>query len=151
MDKANLFRRKVKILIIEDNRMSAELLYEIIGGQFDRIVVRTGKDALYKYKTFSPDIVFLDLELPDISGHAVLDQIRSIHPDKYVVIVTGKGTKKNVEAALENKVQGFLCKPYSRDKILKHINTVSYSLEHKRKQAQDRVIDNKINKDHKTK
>jgi len=143
MNNNELVRRKIKVLIVEDNRMSAELLYEIIGGQYDRKISRNGADALYQYRTFSPDIIFLDLELPDMSGHEVLENIRSANPDKYVVIVSGNGTKKNVEAALENKVQGFLCKPYSRDKVIKHVENVSEEIKDNRSKNQE-LINNRI-------
>jgi len=142
----DLFLRRLRVLIVEDNRMSAELLYELIGGQCERAISRTGDEAILKYKLYVPDIVFLDLKLSgDISGLDVLKQIRSVDPNKYVVVVSGNNTKENVEFVAENKIMGFIVKPYSRDKITKHIDNVISILKKERVEAQSKINEDKLN------
>ena len=60
----------------------------------------------------------LDIELPDLSGHALATLFRQTDPDGFISMVTSNNYLKDVEQARENNVQGFVVKPYTKQKIL---------------------------------
>jgi len=124
--------KKIKVLIVEDNRFSSELVYEIIGRGYTRYIARTGEEGVNLYTLHSPDIVFLDIDLPDISGLKVLEKIKKMNKEAYVVMISGHGTKNNIEKAIENDVKGFLGKPFSRGKIIEHIKTIEEQIAEQR-------------------
>ena len=118
-------QEELKILIVEDNKMYAALLSETIGSRYKKTISYTGKDALDIYNVVEHDMIFLDIRLPDMNGYEVLENIKSKGKDIYVVVVTGDKTEDNVKKAIDNKVKGFLGKPFSRDKIVEHLERAS--------------------------
>lgn len=114
------FRSKPHILIVEDQIFSQKLLTTILKDYTCHIAATSG-DAILKYMEKCPDIVFLDVELPDLSGHSVAKFIKKIDDDAYVVMVTGNQYEADIKAAKENKVKGFIAKPYKKETILNSI------------------------------
>ncbi len=123
-DAVRQLRNERVVLIVEDDRFTANLLKSSIGNGFNCVITGTAEEAIDLYIAKSPNIVFLDIELPDMDGYEVLDILKSMDPNLYVIILTGHGTPENVLKATDQEVKGFINKPFSRDQILKHINTV---------------------------
>ena len=64
------------------------------------------------------DLVYLDIELPHISGLEVLKKIRETMPDITVVIVSGESSTENVTTAIKIGANGFIVKPFNSGRIL---------------------------------
>lgn len=105
------------MLIVEDHPFSRKLLAAALGKTYVCYQARTGAEAIALYAAYAPSIVFLDIELPDMSGHALAQLFRREDPDAYVVMVTANHYAKDVETARANQVQGFIAKPYNKQKI----------------------------------
>ncbi len=80
-----------KVLIVDDEKTLSELIMEslnLIGGF---VVERAfnGKEAVEKYKSFSPDIVVMDVEMPVMDGYESSSKIKSIDPDARILVLTG--------------------------------------------------------------
>jgi len=109
---------KPTILIVEDQEFSRKLL----GGMLDRDYVHycaaNAEQAVALYAEHVPCITFLDIELPDANGHDLAAFVKRHDPESFVVMVTGNNYEKDVALAQENKVQGFIAKPYSKKKIV---------------------------------
>ena len=129
IEEVHNIKDPLKILIVDDNKLSAELLYEVIGNEYDRKIVPSGKDALQVLMLKHYDLVFLDLKMPEVTGHVVLDFIRKNVKNCFVVIVSGHGTKDNVEKAIESKIDGFINKPFSRERVKHYICMAEKALE----------------------
>ena len=110
--------KKIKVLIVEDNRFSSELVYEIIGRGYTRYVAKTGEDGVNLYTLHSPDIVFLDIDLPDISGLKILEKIKKINKDAYVVMLSADSNKHNVIDTNKMGAKGFVAKPFTGGKLI---------------------------------
>ncbi len=123
-DAIRQLRRERVVLIVEDDRFTANLLQSNIGNGFNCVIAGTGEEAIDSYIAESPNIVFLDIELPDMNGYEVLDILKSMDPNLYVIVLTGHGTSENVLKAVDQEVKGFINKPFSREQVLKHINTI---------------------------
>lgn len=109
----------ISILIVEDQDFSRKLLYDLLARQFVYTchVAKNASEAIELYATHAPDIVFLDIVLPDFSGHDIALLIKSHDPRSYVIMVTANNFIKDVETARKNKIQGYITKPYSKNKI----------------------------------
>lgn len=114
------FRTQPHILIVEDQIFSQKILKTILKDYTTHIAGGCG-EALLLYMEKCPDIVFLDIELPDLSGHTFARLINKIDDDSYVVMVTGNQYQEDLKAARENKVKGYIAKPYEKEAILKAV------------------------------
>lgn len=70
------------------------------------------------YMEKCPDIVFLDIELPDLSGHNFAKLLKKIDDDSFVVMVSSNQYEKDIQQARENFVKTFIAKPYNKNAIL---------------------------------
>ncbi len=116
-------RSKKVILIVEDQVFSQNILKNCIGRDY---IIETAEDAITGLKTYlrvAPDIVFLDWQLPDVSGIEFLKQIKKIDPNAYIIMSTANNTSDGVRNALSKGANGYITKPYNRHKISKNLLT----------------------------
>lgn len=111
-------RKGIKILIVEDQRFSRKLLSGLLERTFYCFEAENGEQAVRLYAEHAPNIVFLDIELPDASGHELAALFKKYDIGSYVIMVTGNNYAKDVAMAKKNKVQGFIVKPYQKQRIL---------------------------------
>lgn len=76
-----------------------------------------GAEAIESFKQNFPDVVFLDIELPDADGQELLKEILSIKSNAYVVMVSALSNVDNVKYSLSHGAAGFIVKPFSPKKI----------------------------------
>ena len=117
----------VKILVIDDEESIRNMMKMVL--EADGYVVLTAADGAYGlevYKKHAPEIVLLDVRMPDMDGVEVLERIRAIEPDSEVIIVTGHGDMELAVKCLRRDASNFLTKPVS-DEVLTH--AVKRSLE----------------------
>lgn len=115
-------REKIGILIVEDQLFSRKLLMGALSQNYQCHAAKNASEALTLYALHTPDIVFLDIELPDMDGHTLANLFRKADNDAYIVMVTGNHYEDDIKKAKTNKVKGFIVKPYSRQKIMDSIN-----------------------------
>ncbi|BDX07363.1 response regulator [Planctobacterium marinum] len=78
----------------------------------------SAKAGMLMYEEKRPDILFLDLDMPGISGMTALRSLKQKDPSAFVVIVSGESQVDNVKEALKLGAKGFVVKPYSMQKIM---------------------------------
>ena len=76
-----------------------------------------GNRGLSVFSEQKPDLVFLDIELPDINGQQLLAQIKQQADKTHVVMVTAHNSVDNVRTSIESGASGFIAKPFSPQKI----------------------------------
>lgn len=109
-----------KVLIVDDaafmrvsiKNMLTKNGYEVIGE------AENGKVAIQKYQELSPDIVTMDITMPEMDGLASLKQILSINPTASIVMVSAMGQEGMVREAVLAGAKGFIVKPFKEDVIL---------------------------------
>lgn len=111
------------VLIIEDAAELAELMQITLGRmKLDSIVESSGKSALTRFQLMKPDIVLLDIGLPDMSGWNVLDAIRETVGDPgampIVIVITAYGDATNRLVGKHQNVNSYLVKPFTSDELL---------------------------------
>lgn len=82
---------KKKVLIVDDEKTLAELIMESLTMMGDYCVegAFNGQEALEKYKSFLPDIVVMDIEMPVMDGYESSSQIKSFDPEAKILMLTG--------------------------------------------------------------
>ena len=93
---------------------------EVCKKGFDTILAESGEDALEKMAQ-NPDIVILDIKMPGMDGHETLSQIKKIHPDLPVIMLTGHGDKPSARQALVEGAFDYLSKPCDIDLLAEKI------------------------------
>src|SRR5271169_5252237 len=108
-----------RILIIDDEaeiRESLETLLQLEG--YTVVVAASGRDGLGQIGQRTFDVVLLDLALPDKNGMDVLSEIRLLHPQQAVIMITAYGTVENAVRAMQFGATNFIQKPWDNEKLL---------------------------------
>jgi len=108
----------VKILVIDDEKSLAKTLTAFLrdlGHQVETAF--TAVEGREKALLFKPDIVLLDVHLPDILGLEIIEQIKSKAPATAVVMITGSGTVKHAVEAMRKGAEDYLTKPLDLDEL----------------------------------
>lgn len=108
------------VLIVDDVGSSRELLATVLK-QVCELPFRMARDvqeAIAACQEKMPEIMFLDIDLPDQSGLEVLRHLQSQNAQTFVVMVSGVGTPENVKQARERGAAAFILKPYKAQKVV---------------------------------
>lgn len=106
-------------LIVDDVSSVREFLRQTLVhlGVSDIYEASNGEAAVQSFKQNRPDVVFLDIELPDMDGQSILKQIKVAKENAFVVMVSAHSSVDNVKTAISNGASGFIVKPFSPKKI----------------------------------
>ena len=100
------------ILVIDDDRLTRWSVSTLLGRAGYHVhEAATGKDGFAAIEEVGPNLVLLDIELPDMDGFAVLAMVRERHPDLPVLMMTADATAETARKALRLGAQGHLDKP----------------------------------------
>ena len=115
-----------RILIVDDNVAAALGISKLLAFKgFESKVVHTGKDAIDMFRDYQPQVVLLDVGLPDMSGHEVAKRIRtmsSLGQSATLIALTGYGQEEDRAAALAAGFNHHLTKPVSIDEVTEMIS-----------------------------
>ena len=117
--------KPIRIAIVEDDPASRKLLVSILQADPDYAVIAEfaeGNAAISAVPHMKPDIVLVDLGLPDISGIEVVAKLKAIAPDCDVLVVTTFGDEKTVTRALEAGADGYLLKGTALEELRRDIH-----------------------------
>ncbi|MCB1563320.1 MAG: response regulator [Alphaproteobacteria bacterium] len=110
-----------EIMVVEDDLFSQKLVGNALKNKYSLSVTGDGRGAILNYVNKAPDVLFLDIGLPDINGHEVLAKLFELDPDAYVVMFSGNGDRENIMRAVELGAKGFVGKPFTQEKLLQYI------------------------------
>jgi two-component system chemotaxis response regulator CheY len=114
-------RSMKELMIVEDDAFSRRLLENILPKHHRITAVGEPDAALERYVLMVPDVLFLDIDLPDVNGHELLEKILSIDPQAYVIMISGNSDRDNVIRAMSHGARGFIAKPYARERINEYL------------------------------
>lgn len=109
---------KAKVLLIEDDRTMRRLVKAEIGDQCDLILADNASLGANMFKTERPDLAFIDISLPDGSGHNLLQWMLQVNPDTYGVMFSGHSDTSNVWKSIKAGAKGFVAKPFNTEKMM---------------------------------
>lgn len=111
-------RKQFSVLIVEDQKFSRQILKSFLISNFTVHTAENGKQALLKYMENVPNILFLDLELPDLSGFEICELITQLDSESYIIIVSGNSAPADVQRAIKKGAKTFITKPFTKVKIV---------------------------------
>src|SRR5581483_6631644 len=108
----------MKILVIDDEKSLAKTMTAFLKDLGHQVECAfTGVEGREKAASFQPDIVLLDVHLPDNLGLEVLDHIKGKTPSPLVLMITGSGTVKHAVEAMRKGAEDYLTKPLDLDEL----------------------------------
>ena len=113
--------KKSRILIVDDHALLRHGLKSIIQYQKDMKVVgeaENGRLAVQQAKALSPDLVIMDITMPNKSGIEALHEIRQQDPDAKVIMCSAMGQESMVVEAIKLGALDFVVKPFKPDRML---------------------------------
>ncbi len=118
----------IRVLIVDDHAVLRQGLRLILREAADLSVVgeaASGMEAVERAKALAPDIVLLDIQLPDVSGVEVARQIRSVRPETRILMLTVSDRSDDLVGALKAGARGYLLKNASAEEVLEAIRRVA--------------------------
>lgn len=126
--------QKLTILIIEDEKSICDFVSRsLTANGFKAICAYNGKDGLSEITSILPDLVILDLGLPDMDGIEVIKKTRE-WSSMPIIVVSARTQEKEKVAALDNGADDYITKPFSTPELLARIRT---ALRHSNKMSDD--------------
>lgn len=115
-----------KILIVDDAAFMRMTVKDALGkaGYTDVVEAADGLQAVEKYKEEKPDLVIMDITMPNMDGLQALKEIRSIDSDASVVMCSAMGQESMVIEAIKSGAKDFIVKPFKPDRILKTVGSI---------------------------
>ncbi|MBI3941822.1 MAG: response regulator transcription factor [Chloroflexi bacterium] len=118
----------IRILVADDHPVVRDGLIAVLNTQPDFQVVGeagTGLAALEKAIALQPDVILLDLEMPELNGAEVIHRLRQSNPAVRAIVFTAFDTDERILGAVQAGAQGYLLKGAPRDEIFRAIRVVS--------------------------
>jgi two-component system chemotaxis response regulator CheY len=112
-----------RVLVVDDamfmrvtiRKVLTEAGFEIAGE------AENGKVAVTRYQELKPDVVLMDITMPEMDGLAALKEIMKADPEAKVVMCTALGQERHVKDALESGAKDYVVKPFQPDKVVQAV------------------------------
>jgi len=115
----------VKILITDDSTLSRKILKKILSQENHEIIeAENGLIAIESYFIDKPDLVFLDVAMPEISGLEVLQKILELDPQAKIIMATADLQDLTIKFTKEVGAFGYVTKPFVKEKVLETIHQI---------------------------
>jgi DNA-binding response OmpR family regulator len=132
---------KEKILIVEDEMPILIGLTDLLSAEGFRVMsARDGNEALAKYKADKPDLVLLDVMIPEKSGYDVCKEIRRFDALTPILMLTAKGQEVDKVVGLELGADDYIVKPFGVKELLARVRSALRRIKAKPKQRDDTLI-----------
>lgn len=111
----------MRILIVDDEKNIVDLIKRSVEMEgYEAICASNGKEAVSLLKSHNPDIILLDIMLPDMDGYEVLEQIHTFDPARPVIFITAQDKLTNRILGLEMGADDYITKPFhTKELVLK--------------------------------
>lgn len=121
MKKLRPARCPAHVLVVEDDPLTRRVVVNALSENHATIAEENARGAVASYLLYAPDIVFLDIGLPDIDGFTVLDQIMTLDPDAFVVMFSSQADSCTIDRAMNAGAKGFIAKPFKKETLRGYI------------------------------
>ena len=113
--------KNISILVVEDDRSVAKLIMTTLKiNEYSYTFAGTGRQAISLSLSMKPDLILLDLGLPDIDGMEVIESVRA-WSSAIIIVISARGEDSDKIAALDMGADEYLTKPFSVDELLARI------------------------------
>ncbi len=114
-----------RVLVVDDSRVTRKIIrnllehsgYEVVGEAIN------GKEGYDLYVKLSPDVVAMDITMPEMNGIDSLREIRKYDPQAKIIIISAAGQEHKRQEAIDEGAVAYLTKPYENEEILNAISS----------------------------
>ncbi|AIF66385.1 MULTISPECIES: response regulator [Terribacillus] len=112
-----------RILIVDDAAFMRMMIKDILTKNGFEVVgeAQDGQQAVEKYKELTPDLVTMDITMPEMDGIAAMKEIKSQYPDAKVIMCSAMGQQAMVIDAIQAGAKDFIVKPFQADRVVEAI------------------------------
>ncbi len=115
------------VLIADDHPLTRDALASLLEGNGFDVVgeAGNGREAIERARELQPELVLLDLSMPDLDGLAALPELKGAAPGSAVVVLTASGTEDNLLAAIRAGAAGYLLKTEPPERLIEFLRGVA--------------------------
>ncbi|GIM47811.1 chemotaxis protein CheY [Collibacillus ludicampi] len=115
-----------RILIVDDAAFMRMMIKEILTKNGYEVVgeAQDGAQAVEKYKELRPDLVTMDITMPEMDGVNALKQIRAFDPNANVIMCSAMGQQAMVIDAIQAGAKDFIVKPFQAERVIEAIKKI---------------------------
>ncbi len=123
-----------RVLVVDDFRANVIMIQRALSGKYEVSTATSGKEALQKIKGIKPDLVILDIQMPEMNGIEVLESMITdpIMKDIPVVFLTGQADREKVTKGYQLGIKDIISKPIIMATVETRIDRVFENLENER-------------------
>jgi DNA-binding NarL/FixJ family response regulator len=117
----------IRVLCVDDHPLVRKGIASILANEADMELVgeaNNGREAVEMFKQFKPDVVLMDLRMPDLDGTSATRMIRQEVPDAKIIALTSYDGDQDIYRALEAGVRGYILKEMVHTEVVRAIRTV---------------------------
>ncbi|MPL97400.1 Chemotaxis protein CheY [bioreactor metagenome] len=116
-----------KIMIVDDAAFMRITIKNMLKKSSHEVVgeAENGKVAVERYRTLIPDIITMDITMPEMDGLAALKEILRVNPTAKIIMVSAMGQEAMVREAIMSGAKGFIVKPFKEEGILSAIDKLA--------------------------
>ena len=120
-------RKRISVIVVDDNDMMRSILRGILRGEEYDVVgeARNGQAAVDMVERLKPDLVCMDVVMPEKGGIEALCEIKTANPNTEVVMVTSNSDPETVQESIQNGASGFIIKPFNAARVLDTLEKIS--------------------------
>ncbi len=118
--------KKLKFMVVDDSGLTAKKLTKMIEDIGHTVIhtAKTGRDAVEAFGKIKPDMVTMDITMPDMNGIEATKYIKEQDSKALIIMVTSYGQEQMVVDAIKSGALGYVIKPVKKEKLEEHINKV---------------------------
>ena len=126
--------KKLTAMVVEDEGVANELLSSTFKNFFSDVASAfNGKEALEMYDRLKPDIIFVDIVMPEMDGIELSRKIREMNPNQIIIVISASNDIQKISESIEIGVNSFIQKPIDTKKIIELLSNVTALISKKKK------------------
>lgn len=120
-------KKRISIMIVDDNDMMRAILRGILRGDDYEVIgeARNGTIAVEMADRLKPEIICLDVMMPEKNGLEALSEIKTARPETEIVMITSNADPETVQGSIQNGASGFIVKPFNAARVLDTLEKIA--------------------------
>jgi two-component system, chemotaxis family, chemotaxis protein CheY len=116
----------IKAMVVDDTAFMRIMIRNILEGQGYQVVAEAcnGKQAVDLYKQHRPELITMDITMPELNGIEATKRIKKIDPSAKIIICSALGLRETVLDAILNGASDFIVKPINKDRVVEAISNI---------------------------
>lgn len=126
----HMLKTRTTVMIVDDNDMMRSILRAMLRGEEYEVVgeARNGNVAVEMAERLKPQIICMDVMMPEKNGIDALCEIRAARPGTAVIMITSNADPDTVQESIQNGASGFIVKPFNAARVLDTLEKVATKL-----------------------